>query len=226
MNTVCERLSFLLASKEEIFEFFQNGNDTVASIQSLVVAGQNLAKRWSGFRFDEAQRVLASVVRKVVVHEAKVQVSVSRLSLRRLLQDGGQVSSGCPATEPLGATEDTVNLDIEARRQRCGGEVHLLIPPNNQLMCGESKPSLLKAIVRAHTWYQQVLQGKASDQRALARQAGMTERYVGRVFGCAFLAPDIVQSILDGRQPRHLTFDKLTRDIPLRWTEQREKFGF
>ena len=31
--------------------------------------------------------------------------------------------------------------------------------------------------------------------RSLARDAGLTDRYVGRVFRCAFLAPDIVEAI-------------------------------
>jgi hypothetical protein len=56
--------------------------------------------------------------------------------------------------------------------------------------------------------------------------AGVTERYIGKVFGCAFLAPDIVEAILEGRQPRDLSFKKLCNDIPLSWTEQRKQFGF
>jgi site-specific DNA recombinase len=56
--------------------------------------------------------------------------------------------------------------------------------------------------------------------------AGVTERYVGLVFGCAFLAPDIVEAILEGRQPRDLTFKKLCSNIPLSWAEQRSQFGF
>jgi site-specific DNA recombinase len=62
--------------------------------------------------------------------------------------------------------------------------------------------------------------------RSLAREAGLTERYVGKVFRCAFLAPDIVESILAGRQPQDLNFDKLCQDIPLSWVEQRNRFGF
>ncbi len=48
----------------------------------------------------------------------------------------------------------------------------------------------------------------------------------GLVFGCAFLAPDIVEAILEGRQPRDLTFKKLCSNSPLSWTEQRRHFGF
>jgi len=71
-----------------------------------------------------------------------------------------------------------------------------------------------------------VLKGECFDQPSLAKRAGLTERYVGRVLSCAFLAPDIVEAILDGRQPRDLTFQKLCRNIPLSWVEQRQQFGF
>ena len=60
-------------------------------------------------------------------------------------------------------------------------------------------------------------QSKAPDLRALARHAGFTDRYVGKVFPCAFLAPDIVESILQGRQPDDLTLARLSREIPPSW---------
>jgi hypothetical protein len=62
--------------------------------------------------------------------------------------------------------------------------------------------------------------------RSLARQAGLTERYVGKVFECALLAPDIIESILDGRQPLDLTFKKLTKGLHPSWIEQRRELGF
>ena len=42
----------------------------------------------------------------------------------------------------------------------------------------------------------------------------------------AFLAPDIVEAILEGRQPLTLKFENLYRHIPLSWVEQRQQFGF
>ena len=62
--------------------------------------------------------------------------------------------------------------------------------------------------------------------RSLARQAGLTERYVGKVFGCALLAPDIIESILEGRQPHDLNFENLCAHVTSSWAEQREQFGF
>jgi site-specific DNA recombinase len=44
----------------------------------------------------------------------------------------------------------------------------------------------------------------------------------------AFLAPDIVEAIIAGKQPAHLTNYMLIRqiDMPLEWEAQRVAFGF
>ena len=48
-------------------------------------------------------------------------------------------------------------------------------------------------------------------------------RYVGRLIRLAFVAPVIVESIVEGRQPTSLTAEALTRHIemPLDWRSQR-----
>lgn len=62
----------------------------------------------------------------------------------------------------------------------------------------------------------------------MRRGIGDTSSYVTRVIYRAFLAPDIVQSILAGTQPPSLTLDELKRNLPLPidWNEQRKLFGF
>jgi hypothetical protein len=89
-----------------------------------------------------------------------------------------------------------------------------------------TSPTLPKAVARARSWYERVLEGKSSDQRSLTLHTDLTERYIGRVFACAFLAPDIVEAILEGRQPRDLSFKKMCSNIPLSWAEQRKQLGF
>ncbi|MBE0532630.1 MAG: hypothetical protein IH626_17540 [Rhodospirillales bacterium] len=56
----------------------------------------------------------------------------------------------------------------------------------------------------------------------------MSDRYVGRLLPLAFLAPDIVESILAGNQPVDLTAEVLLRrtDLPLAWTDQKALLGF
>jgi site-specific DNA recombinase len=101
--------------------------------------------------------------------------------------------------------------------------MRLVLPPNSQRQ-EQPRPgsSLLKAIARGSQWYEQILAGEVSSQRAIAQRLGVSERYVGRILECAFLAPDIVEAILEGRQPATLTFNKLTRSLPASWDAQRE----
>lgn len=42
----------------------------------------------------------------------------------------------------------------------------------------------------------------------------------------AALAPDGVETILDGREPSGLSLRKLTGNLPLMWEEQKAMFGF
>ena len=42
----------------------------------------------------------------------------------------------------------------------------------------------------------------------------------------AFLAPDIVEAILDGSQPGELELERLMKGIPIGWNEQRRALGF
>jgi hypothetical protein len=50
--------------------------------------------------------------------------------------------------------------------------------------------------------------------------------YVGRVLRLTLLAPDIVEAILDGRQPAEITLAVLMRPFAVGWTEQRKESGF
>jgi site-specific DNA recombinase len=84
----------------------------------------------------------------------------------------------------------------------------------------------VKALTRRRQWYEWIVSGEVSGRRSIAQKLGLNERYVGRVLECAFLAPDIVEAILEGRQPPDLTFKKLTHRVPLGWIEQRWQLGF
>ncbi|WP_246337306.1 hypothetical protein [Azospirillum oleiclasticum] len=57
---------------------------------------------------------------------------------------------------------------------------------------------------------------------------GVSDRYVGHLLPLAFLAPDIVEAIVAGRQPPGLTAESLIKrtDLPLDWDRQREALGF
>lgn len=226
-SRVTERLLAFLKSDAEVFDGLSSEGESPAIVRNLVAAAKKLATRMSSLPADDLRDLLAAFLRRVVVTEDQIEVGLSGAGLRRLLEGGDRVIADnlLSVREPLDLN-DLITLTIEAKRKRCGGEVHLVVPPNSSGSVWQPKPALIKAIARAYGWYEKIMQGEARDMRSLARQAGLTERYVGKVFGCAFLAPDIIEAILSGHQPQDLNFEKLCQHIPLDWAEQRMQFGF
>ena len=53
----------------------------------------------------------------------------------------------------------------------------------------------------------------------------MTDAYVCRLLPLTCLAPDIVEAILDGRQPKGLRLARILGDPPLIWNEQAARWG-
>jgi hypothetical protein len=87
---------------------------------------------------------------------------------------------------------------------------------------------LIKAIARGRQWFEDLVSGRAGSLVEIAKAEGVTESYVGRLLPLAFLAPDIVESVLAGTQPVHVTTELLTKrvDLPMDWKEQESLLGF
>ena len=127
----------------------------------------------------------------------------------------------------LHGDSDSFSLLIEASLKRRGGEMRLVVSaPSTPDTVRQPIPSLVQAVVRGHDWFEQIVQGEVTGGRAIGKLENLDQRYVSRILPCAFLAPDIVEAILDGRQPEDLTLDKLVARIPLDWEEQRNQLGF
>ena len=68
--------------------------------------------------------------------------------------------------------------------------------------------------------------GRRKSITDLAEQEGVTDAYVCRLLPLTCLAPDIVEAILDGRQPKGLRLAEMLGNGPLVWSAQREAWGF
>ena len=76
---------------------------------------------------------------------------------------------------------------------------------------------MIKAIVRAHRWRRRIESGQAKSITDLAEQERITDAYVCRLLPLTCLAPDIVEAILDGRQPKGLRLAEMLGNGPLDW---------
>ena len=87
---------------------------------------------------------------------------------------------------------------------------------------------LIKLLIRARRFNAALAGSDGVPFAAFAKQEGVSPSYFTRLVRLSDLAPDITQAILDGRQPRGLTADRLLAHsrIPLARHEQRTVLGF
>jgi hypothetical protein len=130
-------------------------------------------------------------------------------------------------TEHAGPEVETLTIRIPMRLQRRGGR-KLIVAPGGAVPTPKPRrdETLIKALVRAHRWRRQIESGRAKSITDLAEQEGVTDAYVCRLLPLTCLAPDIVEAILDGRQPKGLRLAEMLGNGPLRWDEQRFLLGY
>ena len=82
--------------------------------------------------------------------------------------------------------------------------------------------TLVKALARAFRWRKLLETGIHGTIDEIARAEGINDSYVSRILRLTLLAPDIVEAILDGRQPPALTLARLMKPFPVEWQRQHE----
>lgn len=119
----------------------------------------------------------------------------------------------------------TIVRDIPMQMKRRGMEMKLIIGGNGPARVDQT---LVKTIVRAHKWFGDLVSGRVHSMAEIASREGIDKSYVSRIITLAFLSPDIIESIIAGRQPADLTTQKLIRriDLPLNWAQQHDLLGF
>jgi site-specific DNA recombinase len=170
------------------------------------------ARTWRHYLQSEAEQTSA------------ISVLVDRVELK---SDGIRVSIKLPiagAEKSCAQIPDRIAIarSFPMQLKRRGVELRLIVGDHNR-SAAIVDLSLLKAVARAHRWFDEISTGKARSLAAIAAREGLAVRYVGRLIRLAFLAPEIVESIVEGRQPTTLTAEALTRriELPLSWCSQR-----
>lgn len=84
-----------------------------------------------------------------------------------------------------------------------------------------ANPTLVEALAKAHRWQAQLESGEYATIEDLGHAVRCDRTYVGRILRLTSLAPDIIEAILRGEEPEGLSLEKLRKDLPVRWDEQR-----
>ncbi len=159
----------------------------------------------------DVARVVFETVRKVTVAAKKITISVN----------GRQIEPD----EHSGAMREGKGWRIVVPND-------LLRPPSSRSVLGVSNDgaphvdrALLRAVSLSRRWAQRLATGEIRSIQALADQQGLCPIYTGQLLPLAYLAPELVAQIVEGRQPRRLTLAALLDEpLPLDFAGQRALF--
>jgi hypothetical protein len=70
--------------------------------------------------------------------------------------------------------------------------------------------TLIRALARAHRWKRLLEEGRYRSAAEIAEAEGVTRSFVNRLLRLTLLTPEIVESILDGRQAKGMMLEQLT----------------
>ena len=113
-------------------------------------------------------------------------------------------------------TTQTITVHIPFAIRKRGGR-KLVVTPDGAEWAPRPRVdnAMVKALARAFRWRKMLDEGVHATLEDLARAKGVHATYVSRVLRLTLLAPEIVEAILDGRQPAELQLDDLLAGFPL-----------
>jgi hypothetical protein len=118
------------------------------------------------------------------------------------------------------AIPDTIIVHVPFRLVKRGGRKEMVLPVDRPTP-RQTDDTLVKALARAFRWKRMLDTGEFSTIADLAQQERIAAPFLTRTMRLAQLAPDLVEAILDGRQPRGLTLEAMREPLPSDWSEQR-----
>jgi DNA invertase Pin-like site-specific DNA recombinase len=173
--------------------------DTVARVQqTLELVGRELSQG--------DHRVILRCINRATVAPGKIELSLDQESIAELL-----------GIEPPSVDATALKFEIPFQFRKRGIESKLIIGDGQEKLPDQT---LVRSIAKAHQYYDAIKRGASFEEIAASEK--LTKRRILQVIDLAFLAPDIVKSVIVGDQPIGLTAKWLGQNaLPANWESQR-----
>jgi len=220
---VIDRVCAFLADEAQVFDAIGMHVSEITEQPRLMKQAVELAKTWSDLSPAQVHSILHSMISRIDIQAAKVDIHLIPAALCDVLRP----SLLCPAIAFPNDAE-RMTLSVTAVLRRIGKDVRMVIPEAERTACKTfPDTTLIRLIGKAHQLNKRFVAGGMSISE-IAGSEGVHRSYIGRLLRLAYLAPDITEAILEGRQPPGLNAKQLLQGapLPLDWGGQRRALGF
>jgi site-specific DNA recombinase len=141
--------------------------------------------------------LLKDLISKVTISASKILIEVPISAVLKILN------------LPGAQNDHKIVLTEKIKLKRCQGEKRLILENGQPSQIDNLNPALIKAISRAYTWNQMLINGEADSLKSLAKMEQMTCRYIRKLLPLAYLPPSLIEDILSGKQDQNLSVESL-----------------
>jgi len=182
-----DRLRAFFSSRTEVAEALAPLDLDVQTLDVALHNALHLSQRWLAMPPLELTSLVRKVIERVSVALDRIEIRLSRAKVATVLKAGETNRS---------LVLDPVVLSVEAKLQRAGKGRRLVIEDHGKT---EVNAGLVKLVGEAFSLRNQLLSGPDDSIEAMIERLGVSRGRLSSLIRLSYLAPDIVQALVDVR---------------------------
>ncbi|HRK98460.1 MAG TPA: recombinase family protein [Alphaproteobacteria bacterium] len=194
--------------------------------EKIIRALENFEQLWDELFPVEQERLVKLLIQRVVVTTTKVSIELRPVGMIGLLHE---IMPDVKIEKSRPTKDSPITIEIPIKLRKRSGRKYITAPDGRDLS-SYRKPkyqtNMMQAIVRGHQFSDMLDREPDITIKHLAQREMLDHGYVAKTIRMTQLAPDIIEAILNGRQPQAMTLAELMRPFPNCWNTQRVHFGF
>lgn len=194
--------------------------------QKIIRALENFEQLWDELFPVEQERLVKLLIQRIVVTTTKVSIELRPVGMLGLLHE---IMPDVKIEKSRPTKDSPITIEIPIKLRKRSGRKYITAPDGRDLS-SYRKPkyqtNMMQAIVRGHQFSDMLDKEPDITIKQLAEREMLDQGYVAKTIRMTQLAPDIIEAILNGRQPQAMTLAELMRPFPNCWNTQRVHFGF
>jgi len=204
---------------QEIKEFVSNPNNIQPLLNESDIHKQKDLLKNIADKIDN--QFIRTILNKAIIFKEKVEITICRNQLLKILE---AVAYNTDLPEEIkDETKSPIMLTKNVKITATAKNGSVLILTDSDMQQPEINPTLVKAIAKSYLWNKQLLSGEVKNSIEIQKRENLkSNTYVKSILDLRFLAPDIIETILKGTQPKEISIQKLFNVKTLDWTEQRK----
>jgi DNA invertase Pin-like site-specific DNA recombinase len=204
-----------LSNEKDLLHTLNLQNQSAEAIADACHAAKGLKQRLGAMEIYERMQVYESIIARIVIASDAITIWFEPKGLSNQLQT---------TLDP----ESELKFEKQMTIRRRGQELKLVIGGLEHKATNINQP-LLKLIAKAHQLRVELESNEATSIKAFAQDNQLDHADAKNLIPLSYLAPSIIEDILEGHQPSDLTVTKLKQlapRLPLIWSEQRQLLGY